>query len=250
MDYLTLERPHRKVEIAFLMTCKMIFESSKRCYFWTLTPAWAQSDRCFARSVHRFTLKMQHRCGGAWPEGFRAVRVFEPFKSGFLHCHFIANRRWPVQEIRRIAEGTGIGRIDVRVCNSGVADYLCKYLRKAAKLPNVRTWAKWGRWEHVRVGNVEVDSNETRVLKWCYKMEEYEAEKEFDPDTGRIHTVHRKKSASRRWVDARTRFATEMRNILRDRGPRLLTVDDTSHFVVDTGQHMCRVTDALIGYHK
>lgn len=234
-NYLTLQRPHRKVEIAFLMSMKMIFESSPKCYFWTLTPAWPMGDNRFARAVNSFCTRFgtvmrdergQEKTG--WPPGFMAIRVFEPFKSGYLHCHFVCNMRLPAKMIWRIAAGTGIGRVDVKRCNTGVADYLCKYLRKEHVLPGLRTWAKWGNWQHVKVNNVEVDSQESRLLKWCRQMTEYETRRTFSMQTGEIFTHHVKQPKSKAWVDARTMFYREQTRFLRDRNARLLVLDETT----------------------
>jgi len=226
-NYLALNRPHRKVEIAFLMSMKMIFESSKRCYFWTWTPAWAMGDNAFARAVNRLCIKwVKH--GRA--DGFKAIRVFEPFKSGYLHCHFVTNTRIGVREMRRLAEGTGIGRIDVRVCNVGVADYLCKYLRKESMLPGLRTWAKWGKWQHAKVHNIEIDSHETRLMKWCRMQTDHETRCSFSMQTGEIFRHHVKKPKSQAWVDARVMFHKEMEKTLRDRRPTMLVERDGQYF--------------------
>lgn len=218
-NYLTLERPHRKVEVAFLMSMKMIFESAPRCYFWTWTPAWPMGDNAFARAVDRLNKKWSNY---GRPEDFRAIRVFEPFKSGYLHCHFVTNFRMGVRQMRRLAEGTGIGRIDVKVCNVGVADYLCKYLRKEHMLPGLRTWAKWGRWEHAKVNNIVIDSQETRLMKWCRMMTSHETRVTMSMNTGQIFRSHVKKPKSQAWVDARVMFNQEMVKILKDNRPDML----------------------------
>lgn len=235
--YLYLSRPHRKVEIAFLMSMKMIFESSRKCYFWTLTPAWAMGDNRFARAVNSFCKKFgnavrdelgQEKAG--WPPGFMAIRVFEPFKSGFLHCHFVCNMRLPAKMVWRIAAGTGIGRVDVRRCNPGVADYLCKYLRKEHVLPGLRTWAKWGNWEHVRVNNVEVDSQETRLLKWCRIQAAYEKRTSFSWETGRVYHHFVKKPKGQAWVDARTLFFVEQQKYMRDRNVKFVEIGEDGQY--------------------
>ena len=236
-NYLHLERPHRKKEVAFLMSMKMIFESTKQAYFWTLTPAWPMGDNRFARAVNKFCVgwqtHMRNKHGlatASWGQGFMAMRVFEPFKSGFLHCHFVCNKRLPVKEIRRICEGTGIGRVDVKRCNPGVADYLCKYLRKENSLPGLRSYAKWGNWQHVAVNNVEVDSHEARLMKWCRMQTDHETRKSFCMKTGEIFVTHFKKSRNQAWVDARVMFSREMVKHLRNRHPRMLVERDGQFF--------------------
>jgi len=237
-QYLHLERPHRKKEIAFLMSMKMVMDSAKRCYFWTLTPAWLMGDNRFSRAVEAFCtawrnhMRDKHGLDKAgWGPGFKAIRVYEPFKSGFLHCHMVCNTRLPVREIRRIALGTGIGIVDVRRCNSGIADYLCKYLRKENALPGVRTWAKWGDWQHVQVNNVEVDSHEVRLMKWCRMQTDHETRRTMSMQTGEIFTTHVKKSRSQAWVDARVRFSLEMVRHLKNRHPRMLELrEDGQHY--------------------
>lgn len=180
-------------------------------------------DNAFARAVDRLNKKWNNV---GRPENFMALRVFEPFKSGYLHCHFVTNCRIGVRQMRRLAEGTGIGRIDVRVCNVGVADYLCKYLRKDHVLPGLRTWAKWGNWQHVCVNNVEIDSRETRLMRWCRMMTEYETRVVMSMTTGEVFRHHVKKSKAQAWVDARVMFNRQMASILKDRAPRLLVERD------------------------
>lgn len=236
-SYLYLERPHRKVEVAFLMSMKMIFESSKKCYFWTLTPAWPMGDNRFARAVESFCNGfrnyMRDKLGqerSGWPPGFMAIRVFEPFKSGFLHCHFVCNMRLPAKMVWRIAAGTGIGRVDVKRCNPGVADYLCKYLRKEHALPGVRTWAKWGNWKHVLVGNIEVDSQETRLLKWCRTQVAYEKRVTTSLTTGEEYHTFVKKPRGKAWADARTLFYVKQEEFMRDRLPKLVHLHDDGRY--------------------
>lgn len=194
-------------------------------------------DNRFARAVQAFCTKLrngmytergQEKPG--WPEGFMALRVFEPFQSGYLHCHFVCNLRLPAKWIWRIAEGTGIGRVDVKRCNVGVADYLCKYLRKEHVLPGLRTWAKWGNWEHVRVNNVEVDSQESRLLKWCRQQTQYETRRVMSMQTGEIFTHHVKKPKSKAWVDARTMFFREQERFMRNRNPRMLILGEDGRY--------------------
>jgi len=131
-----------------------------------------------------------------------------------------------VRQMRRMAEGTGIGRIDVRKCNTGVADYLCKYLRKEHNLPGLRTWAKWGHWEHAKVNNIEIDSRETRLMKWCRIQVAHELRSHVSIHTGEIRKIWIKKSKSRAWVDARVLFNKEMIRDLKDNHPRMLEERD------------------------
>jgi len=248
-QYLYLERPHRKKEVAFLMSMKMIFESSPKCFFWTLTPAWPMGDNAFARAVNRFCKKWQnhmreaHGLEKAGGHGdFEAIRVFEPFKSGFLQCHFVCNQRLPVREVRRIAEGTGIGIVDVRVCNPGVAGYLCKYLRKEHALNGIRTWAKWGNWQHVQINNIEVDSFESRLMKWCRIEAAYELRSTMSMTTGQINRVFIKKSKSQAFVDARVLFNNKMVQWLKNRPVKMLVERDGQFFnenKVDMCQRIC-----------
>lgn len=124
-------------------------------------------DYQFARAWHRFSSRWARWGLG---EGFKGVRVFEPFKSGRLHCHAVINTRFAVDAMRRVAAGTGIGRIHVRRAKPHDAEYLAKYMFKlAGRLPdNRRAWDKIGAWRHTAIGNVEIQSTQTSMVRYAY----------------------------------------------------------------------------------
>src|SRR5688500_14131876 len=95
---MVLQRHTSKQEVAFLMTFQAVWESSNKCYFWTFTPHCVMADWQFTAAWHRFLTRWS-RWG--YGDGFRGVRVFEPFQTGHLHCHAVINRRVAVEALRR-----------------------------------------------------------------------------------------------------------------------------------------------------
>jgi len=195
--------------MAFLWSFTAVWQSAPACYFWTLTPEGYMSDRLFALAVNRF-LRRWERWGR--PDEFKAVRVYEPFKSGFLHCHFICNDRFSVQAMRRIAHGTGIGRLHVRRASTTDAGYLLKYLGKCrGRLgEGLRTWAKWGAgWTHTRVRDVVVESPDADLMRQCYERSKHCVGESYNDETKTV-TYYVKSLPQRQvWVNARALFVRE-----------------------------------------
>lgn len=215
---LYLDRYHSKNEIAFLWNFQEVLHSAKHCYFWTLTPEGYMSDRLFALCVQRFIVRWKR-----WGQGkaFKALRIFEPFQSGFLHCHFVVNGRFSVKAMRRIAWRTGIGRIHVhpKPVTPLLGYYLCKYMGKnRAKLgKGLRTWAKWGQWQHTLVRNVEVESEDSRLFRDCYQyakreVTEYRNGRDEKEITMSIRSIPHRQA----WINAKVLFAKEKETRMRD----------------------------------
>jgi len=165
---MVIDRCMRKTEMAWHFSFQTLFASGP-CWFWTFTPWCVMSDAQFAAAWNRFSEKLRYVY--RW-EPLTMLRAFEPFQSGFLHCHAIIDRRIPVDLVRRLARNTGIGRVHVRRCVSTDADYLAHYLGKASwRLPDGRkAWAALGLERHTRVCDVETDSNEARNMRWAYDV--------------------------------------------------------------------------------
>lgn len=162
-------RYHTKRETAFLMSFQAIWESSPRCYFWTFTPHCWMHDWQFAKAWNRFLIRWNK---WGYGEGFKGLRVFEPFQSGQLHSHAVINTRFAVDAMRRVAVGTGIGRIHVRRAYPHDAEYLAKYMFKlSGKLPdNIRAWDKIGTWRHTAIRNVEIKSTQAEMVRYAYNI--------------------------------------------------------------------------------
>ena len=72
--------------------------------------------------------------------------------------------------MRAAVEGYGFGRIHVKRLRVENADYPAKYLGKQNRdecLKGKRLWAAFGKKEHTRVKDVEVDSTFTRAIRFC-----------------------------------------------------------------------------------
>jgi len=128
------------------------------------------TDRLFSLCVGRFLARLSR--WGYMDSTFMAIRVYEPFKSGYLHLHFVCNKRLPITIMRKMAKGTGIGRIHVRKAVSTDAGYLAKYLTKSSSQLGayVRSYACWGSgWQKTTQRSIEIISDDTKLFKECYK---------------------------------------------------------------------------------
>ncbi|MBI5769101.1 MAG: hypothetical protein HZA93_15010 [Verrucomicrobia bacterium] len=163
-----LDRLYSKRELAFYWCFEDIWNSAPRCYFWTFTPHCLMSDRQFAQAWNRYLTRWN---GWGMGEGFKGLRVFEPFQSGRLHCHALINERFAVQAMRRVSAGTGIGRIHVRRAKPSDAHYLAKYMHKSQwKLPDgCRMWAKFGGWSHIPANRIEVQSDLATLTRAAFR---------------------------------------------------------------------------------
>jgi hypothetical protein len=164
-----------KRRFSFLQSFETFWEDVPgRKYFWTITPNGYVSDDEFCRSwrvFQRRILKPFERCGGLC-----GLRVFEPFKSGFLHCHMLVNRRLDIEWMNLRRWGTSLGNLDVRRAVATDGQYLAKYMFKAGKLPKGRrAWGTFGNWQKTRVRDVEVHSEHADLLRGIYAATEVTA---------------------------------------------------------------------------
>jgi len=124
-------------------------------------------DDEFKRSWAHF----QNRLRKTFGEGLCGLRVFERHfgggaRHGTLHCHCVLSHRIPVRVVRRLARGTGMGRMQVVACGEGSAEYLCKYLGKDIGLGSgLRRWARLGGWDAVKVGDIVDESATARLFR-------------------------------------------------------------------------------------
>ncbi len=98
------------------------------------------------------------------------VRMYELIEFHGLHIHAPINQRISVRRFRPMTRRYGFGRIHVKPVIRAVADYLGKYLTKQGRtawLKGKRLWACFGKSEKTRVKDIIVESNFTRVVKFC-----------------------------------------------------------------------------------
>lgn len=121
-------------------------------------------DKDFSRAWFRFLRRWADwGCASDWC----GLRVFEPFQSGYLHCHCLVDYRFPIDAMRRMALMTGIGRMHVRRAWQGDGCYLGDYMQKTGfRLPGVKSWAKLGNWEHVRKNDLRLETEFTARLSY------------------------------------------------------------------------------------
>jgi hypothetical protein len=162
-----------KTQAAFLFSYDRLREISDRLYFWTFTGNTACTDLQFTHAWHLFLRRLNKNYYG---ELF-GLRVFERHpgdgeRSGLLHCHCVVNLRLAIDVVKRLAVGSGIGRVMwVNESWDGLDGYLSKYLTKEHKLGHrIRSWAKFGYWDHCRVGSVVMESHEADLFRFTYLM--------------------------------------------------------------------------------
>jgi hypothetical protein len=162
--------PPTKKEFAYYASFDRLWQLSTCHYFWTITTDGYCCDEGFKLAWKRFLDRWRYLNGGDLPKG---IRVFERFKSGFLHAHFVIGERVDVGFMRRVAGGTGIGRIHVRRAVTSDAHYLAKYLSKQRwrSGDGCRAWGKFGPWKHTRVRDVVVNSVSADIFRHCYHLE-------------------------------------------------------------------------------
>ena len=159
--------PITKSRAAFLFSAQRLAEISRRLYFWTFTweEEWLALE-IYRRSWNRFTTALQRRTKA----DFAALRVWEEHQGGHgLHVHMLANERLDVNLVRVLAKRAGIGRINVRRAVQRDAEYLAKYMTKRGKIRGVRQWAALGNWQHTKVSDVEVESDDGKLLRTIYR---------------------------------------------------------------------------------
>lgn len=168
-----------RTQAAFRLSAARLAARGKRLYFWTFTAHEAVSDKAFARSFDRFWRKVAYhlrRDALSW----HTLRVFEPHlgggsRNGRAHAHVICDFRWCVEQFRRCAKGTGIGRVMwvKRVRDAaGTAEYCSKYCSKTLGLAGVRRWAALSSRDekgwHLKVGDVVADWSEAQEMRDLY----------------------------------------------------------------------------------
>ena len=109
------------------------------CYLWTFTTP----DVVDARTLSgRWTRFRNHRTIKAIK--LRALRVIEEHPGGHgFHMHFVTPQRLDAKTLWSVAEGVGLGRIDVQRIPATRAAYILKYLRKE-RHKGSRAWAVLG----------------------------------------------------------------------------------------------------------
>jgi hypothetical protein len=83
-----------------------------------------------------------------------------------LHIHLVTGCYLHVNQIRRIWRACGGGRIHVKPIAASRAAYVAKYISKAGRpecLKSARMWAPLGGLDYVRIGNVVIESDWSRI---------------------------------------------------------------------------------------
>lgn len=175
-----------KSKQAFLFSAERLAEHG--LYMWTLTFREVLAVKDTRKRWNHLLTLMKRR----WPD-LCGLRVFELHKMHGLHVHLVTNRRIDVNEVRRLANHAGWGRVHVQRIPPDRAAYLAKYLGK--KRPEAfhgwRLWGAFGRWEWTKVGEVRVES--LRSTAWQECKEDYGWS-----GRGRFH--ERQAAANRRYI--------------------------------------------------
>jgi len=132
-----------KTEAAFRLSCRKIFASGQKCYFWTFTFKDVLGDKEAFKRWHRFAtnMKLSKSTGHLWS----GVRVVEVHPGGHgLHFHCLVTGRLPVRVVRHKAVKAGLGYImKVKRADEGTIDYLAKYMSKAGRDGLAKGCRKW-----------------------------------------------------------------------------------------------------------
>jgi len=131
---------------------------NRRCYFWTFTTPDETTPRELLARWNSFLTCLRRR----YP-GLEYLRVLEAHESGRrYHLHVLFTQFFRVGEIRELSGNCGFGRIHVvRVRDSGVSEYLAKYISKGRRSPDLKGVHLYSAslrnqtWYRVRVKDIE-----------------------------------------------------------------------------------------------
>jgi len=178
---------------ALIMSVRSLVSQSKDIYFWTFTYSEALDFKDASKRWNHFNTVLKRKF-----QQVQGVRVFElhadltkTLPEGTnqhgdavsnathgLHVHALLNTYLPVEQVRKIAEKCGFGRINVKKADDlsepeRLANYLAKYLRKGLAtrpkgLKGLRLWATFGTWPkgHTRVKDIEKNTSFTELLQY------------------------------------------------------------------------------------
>jgi hypothetical protein len=151
-----------KSKQAFLFSAERLGE--RGLYMWTLTFRELLPVKDTRKKWNHLLTLMKRR----WTE-LCGLRVFEMHERHGLHVHLITNRRIDVNEVRRLAQQAGWGRVHVMRIPPEKAAYLAKYLGKdrPEALHGWRLWGAFGKWEWSRVSDVVTESGLTVAWREC-----------------------------------------------------------------------------------
>jgi len=172
--------PNRR-QAAIISAVAFMANVSPKLYFWTFTVPQTVPDWWFGNAFTTMFQRVRRKLGEC-----SGVRVFELHPGGHgLHAHVVVNRRYPVTEVRRIAEACGFGIVNVkRVSRATIAElgvYIGGYLGKEGhRVHFTRKTGVWGMGVG-RVRNMECQSRGSEEMRdaWAkakggdaYKVEE------------------------------------------------------------------------------
>jgi hypothetical protein len=131
-----------KSQFAFEESAKQLFKRNKQIYFWTFT--FVKVPWCDTWAMQRWHWLMRGLTRH-FPE-LQGLRVCELHASHGIHFHAIINTRVLVDEMKRLAEPLGFGRLSVKLADIASVTYLSKYLTKAfmENNPSFGFRRRWG----------------------------------------------------------------------------------------------------------
>lgn len=172
------EKPLREVlfsrrEAACRLALKHLSYEFPHRYLWTLTFPEAMCDWWTGWPFSQTWLKWQRKLGKCV-----GVKVLELHKEHGIHIHIVTSKRYPVTEVRRIAQQYGFGRVHVLHLHPGDSgEYIAKYLTKdKRKMFGVRRFCVMGA-KFGRVRDIQIDSPASRRLKFLWQQCEIEERK-------------------------------------------------------------------------
>jgi hypothetical protein len=165
-----------KSKLAFRWSLEKLFSSSKSCYLWTLTipdnDYHVAKIRDYSHRMNLFFRALSRKY-----KNIPIIRVYEfGEENGRFHCHFVTNKSLYIRDLLQISKHYGLGRINVKKCNSEIIPYLEKYLSKGftSKSETIRKYSKglrkWGvrNFDYIRVYTVKHFSLKSTISKKIY----------------------------------------------------------------------------------
>jgi len=158
------------------MACEFTLEKVQRTLnggarvrMWTFTMPYMYQPRVTANAWRSLAKELVRQLG-MW-----GVRVFELHPGGHgLHVHLVTSGWFAVEDVRRICDAMGWGRIHVKVMDQGIT-YVAKYLHKAVRsgaLKGLRLWEVIGNkiapMMRTKIKDVESDTTVGRAYRLLF----------------------------------------------------------------------------------
>lgn len=150
-------------QVAYNLSCALLFRQEQPIYFWTFTFDKLYPDWFLSRAWGDFITDLGNLYGGR----LKGIKVAELHETHGIHYHALLNKRIWVEVVRRIGRRYGIGRVYVLRATPGAIAYLEQYIKPSGQSrmsPGIRRWSTVGGFDGVKCRDIDIDSPYHRVI--------------------------------------------------------------------------------------